>query len=316
MSPPITIADESRGAPPIIPHSAVAVAQPFACQFLGKVTALTRAAQTGPFPAGIPVVGRGPPTTSPRRSAPACSRPANVPPEIRRFGRRAESPQTRFGAGSRAFLSRLSPRARAFTCPMAAWRPGGSGLNWFRPDLRGAGRREAAAKAGLNAPPISRRPGGGDFPPGAEGRARCWPYFLGRGMTPIHDPAIRGAFSGLRPFDRPAPAFCCGRCSRPMPMPVRHHCPRVLRDMGPLPPKQFSSSSDGGSKQQRCGCRFVADVLQVAAAAAFRPSRLPALGAAWTAAVGPAGLPRTGRAFQGSSACANRIEPGQAFETN
>ena len=162
--------------------------------------------------------------------------------------------------------------------PNGCMSTGGSGLNWFAATFAG-GERESAAAAGQT---LHQRLDdlAAAVPPGAGG-VRVVPFFLGE-KTPIHDPTLRGSFSGLS-LSHGLPhlwrALLEGYAYA-----IRHHV-EVFNDMGHRTERFLVS--DGGSNS-RLWMQIVADVLQ---APVQRLAGHPGscLGAAWTAAIG-AGL--------------------------
>jgi xylulokinase len=162
--------------------------------------------------------------------------------------------------------------------PNGCMATGGSGLNWFARTFAG-GEVEAAKRAGLTLHQHLDRLAEA-VPPGAEG-VRFLPYLLGE-KTPVHDPAARGAISGL------TLSHGLGHLWRALleayAYAIVHHV-EVLNDIGY--PTEVFLASDGGASS-RTWMRIVADVLQQPVQ---RLEGHPGscLGAAWTAAIG-AGL--------------------------
>lgn len=159
--------------------------------------------------------------------------------------------------------------------PNGCMSTGGSGLNWFVETFAG-GEAAAAAAAGSTVHQQLDRLAQAR-PAGANG-VTVLPYFLGE-KTPIHDPAARGAFSGL------TLSHDLGHLWRALleayAYAIRHHI-EVLNQMGHRTDRLLVS--DGGSNS-RIWMQIVADVLQ-------RPVRRlsghpgSSIGAAWTAAIG------------------------------
>jgi xylulokinase len=162
--------------------------------------------------------------------------------------------------------------------PNGCMATGGSGLNWFARTFAG-GEAEAAKQAGLTLHQHLDRLADA-VPPGAEG-VRFLPYLLGE-KTPVHDPAARGAISGL------TLSHGLGHLWRALlesyVYAIVHHI-EVLNDIGY--PTEVFLASDGGANS-RTWMQIVADVLQQPVQ---RLEGHPGscLGAAWTAAIG-AGL--------------------------
>ncbi|WP_413991447.1 FGGY-family carbohydrate kinase [Labrys okinawensis] len=181
--------------------------------------------------------------------------------------------------------------------PNGCMATGGSGLNWFVQTFAG-GEREAAARAGLTLHQYLDRLAA-EVPAGAEG-VQVLPYFLGE-KTPIHDPAIRGAFSGLS-LSSGLPHLWRALLEA-YAYAIRHHV-EVLQDMGHATTNFLVS--DGGSNSA-VWMQIVADVLQ---APLRRLSGHPGscLGAAWTAAVG-SGLAEDWAGVSGFISLRDRIEP-------
>ncbi len=181
--------------------------------------------------------------------------------------------------------------------PNGCMATGGSGLNWFAATFAG-GEREAAAREGLTLHQHLDRLAA-EVPPGAEG-VHVLPYFLGE-KTPIHDPAIRGAFCGLT-LASGLPHLWRALLEA-YAYAIRHHV-EVLNDMGHATTHYLVS--DGGSNST-VWMQIVADVLQVPLQ---RLTGHPGscLGAAWTAAVG-SGLAESWAGVSGFISLRDRIEP-------
>ncbi|CAM5773572.1 carbohydrate kinase [Labrys miyagiensis] len=181
--------------------------------------------------------------------------------------------------------------------PNGCMATGGSGLNWFVSTFAG-GEREAAAREGLTLHQYLDRLAAG-VPVGAEG-VHVLPYFLGE-KTPIHDPVIRGAFSGLS-LSSGLPHLWRALLEA-YAYAIRHHV-EVLNDMGHATTHYLVS--DGGSNST-VWMQIVADVLQVPLQ---RLEGHPGscLGAAWTAAVG-AGLAGEWAGVSRFISLRDRIEP-------
>ncbi len=159
--------------------------------------------------------------------------------------------------------------------PNGCMATGGSALNWFVATFV-AGRPAAADTEGM---PLHRHLDrlADRIGPGSDG-VRVLPYFLGE-KTPLHDPAARGAFTGLtlahgveHMWRALLEAYAYA---------IRHHVD-VLSEIGHRP--EHFLVSDGGSRSE-VWMQIVSDVLQ-------RPLQGltghpgSCLGAAWTAAVG------------------------------
>jgi xylulokinase len=181
--------------------------------------------------------------------------------------------------------------------PNGCMATGGSGLNWFAATFAG-GEREAAARDGLTVHQRLDRLAA-EIPAGAEG-VHVLPYFLGE-KTPIHDPSIRGAFSGLT-LASGLPHLWRALLEA-YAYAIRHHV-EVLNDMGHATTNYLVS--DGGSNST-VWMQIVADVLQVPLQ---RLTGHPGscLGAAWTAAVG-AGLVEGWPGVSRFISLRDRIEP-------
>lgn len=239
---------------------------------LGRVTA-TAAQQTG-LPAGLPVIGGAADHIASALAAGVVE---------------AGDVLLKFGGSVDILIAteRARPDARMYLdyhlvpglyVPNGCMATGGSGLNWFAATFAG-GEREAAAAAGQT---LHQRLDAlaETVPAGAEG-VRVAPYFLGE-KTPIHDPALRGAFLGLS-LSHGLPHLWRALLEA-YAYALRHHVD-VLADMGH--PGERYLASDGGSNS-RVWMSIVADVLQVPVR---RLSGHPGscLGVAWVAAIG-AGL--------------------------
>lgn len=159
--------------------------------------------------------------------------------------------------------------------PNGCMATGGSALNWFAATFAGS-ERDAAARAGQTLHQYLDHLAE-SVPAGAEG-VLVAPYFLGE-KTPIHDPSLRGVFTGL------SLAHGLKHLWRALlesyAYAIRHHI-EVFEEMG-YAAKRYVAS-DGGA-DSRLWVQIVADVLQ---APITRLSGHPGscLGAAWTAAVG------------------------------
>src|SRR5690606_14841281 len=110
----------------------------------------------------------------------------------------------KFGGSVDVLLAtdRVAPDARMYLdyhlvpglyVPNGCMATGGSALNWFVRTFAG-GEREAAAAAGLTLHQHLDRLA--DAIPAGSAGVRVLPYFLGE-KTPVHDAAIRGAFTGV-----------------------------------------------------------------------------------------------------------------------
>lgn len=228
-------------------------------QILGHVTAAA-AAETG-LPAGVPVVGGAADLIASALGAGVVN-PGDV--------------LLKFGGSVDVLIAtdKASPDPRLYLdhhlvpglyMPNGCMATGGSGLNWFV-DTFGGGRTHRD---------LDRLAEG--IPPGSDGVA-ILPYFLGE-KTPIHDPAARGAFTGL------SLAHGIGHLWRALleayAYAIRHHV-EVLNDIGHRTDAYIAS--DGGARSD-IWMQIVADVLQ---APVQRLAGHPGscLGAAWTAAIG------------------------------
>ena len=261
---------------------------------VGRVTA-EAAAQTG-LPEGLPVVGG-----AADHVASAFVAGVVEPGDM----------LLKFGGAIDVLLAtdRAAPDARMYLdyhlvpglfMPNGCMATGGSGLNWFADTLAG-GERAAAEADGLTLHAHLDRLAEA-VPPGAEG-VRVAPFFLGE-KTPIHDPALRGAFSGLS-LSHGLPHLWRA-CLEAYAYAIRHHV-EVFEDMGHRAERFLVS--DGGSAS-RLWMQIVADVLQ-------KPlQRLTGhpgscLGAAWVAAVG-VGLTHDWAGVNAFVTMRDRIEPAAA----
>ncbi|WP_448954367.1 FGGY-family carbohydrate kinase [Labrys neptuniae] len=181
--------------------------------------------------------------------------------------------------------------------PNGCMSTGGSGLNWFVATFAG-GEREAAAREGLSLHQHLDRLAA-EIPAGAEG-VHVLPYFLGE-KTPIHDPVIRGSFSGLS-LSSGLPHLWRALLEA-YAYAIRHHI-ETLNDMGHATTHYLVS--DGGSNSA-VWMQIVADVLQMPLQ---RLDGHPGscLGAAWTAAIG-AGLATEWPGVSRFISLRDRIEP-------
>jgi xylulokinase len=159
--------------------------------------------------------------------------------------------------------------------PNGCMSTGGSALNWFAANLAGnAGNNAQAAGLSIHQYLDQRAD---SVAPRANGVA-ILPYFLGE-KTPIHDPAARGAISGLSLSH--SVAHLWRALLESYAYAIRHHI-EVFAATG-LEMIDIRAS-DGGSRSATW-MQIVADVIQ-------KPLRLSAshpgscLGAAWTAAIG------------------------------
>jgi xylulokinase len=184
--------------------------------------------------------------------------------------------------------------------PNGCMSTGGSGLNWFAATFAG-GEREVATAAGLTIHQWLDRLAS-EVSPGAEG-VRIVPFFLGE-KTPIHDPALRGTFTGLS-LNHGLPHLWRALLEA-YAYAVRHHV-EVFNDMGHRTERFLVS--DGGSNS-RLWMQIVADVLQ---APVQRLAGHPGscLGAAWAAAVG-AGLTTDWSGVSAFVRQRDRIDPDPA----
>jgi xylulokinase len=258
---------------------------------LGQVTPKA-AAETG-LPAGIPVVGGAADHIASALCAGVLA-PGDV---LLKFGGSVDVliASDKVAPDPRLYLDyHLVP---GLYMPNGCMATGGSGLNWFASTFAG-GERPAAEREGLTLHQYLDRLAAG-IPAGAEG-VQVLPYFLGE-KTPIHDAAIRGAFSGLS-LSTGLPQLWRALLEA-YAYAIRHHV-EVLNDMGHATTNYLVS--DGGSNST-VWMQIVADVLQ---APLQRLSGHPGscLGAAWTAAVGT-GLARDWAGVSGFVRPRDRIEP-------
>jgi xylulokinase len=239
---------------------------------LGHVTP-EAAAETG-LPAGLPVVGG-----AADHIASALGAGVVAPGDV----------LLKFGGSVDVLIAtdRAVPDARLYLdyhlvpglfMPNGCMSTGGSGLNWFAATFAG-GEGAAASAAGQT---LHQRLDtlATAVPPGAEG-IRITPYFLGE-KTPIHDPSLRGSFTGLS-LAHGLPHLWRALLEA-YAYAIRHHV-AVFNAIGHRTERFLVS--DGGSNS-RLWMQIVADVLQ---APVQRLTGHPGscLGAAWTAAIG-AGL--------------------------
>ena len=241
-------------------------------EILGRVTAHA-AAQTG-LPVGLPVVGGAADHIASAYAAGVVARGDVL---------------LKFGGSVDVLIAteRAVPDARMYLdyhlvpglfVPNGCMSTGGAGLNWFVETFAG-GERVAAEAAGQT---LHQRLDqlAETVPPGADG-VRIVPFFLGE-KTPIHDPSLRGTFTGLS-LAHGLPHLWRALLES-YAYAIRHHLD-VFADMGHRTDRFLVS--DGGSNS-RFWMGIVADVLQVPVQ---RLSGHPGscLGAAWIAAIG-AGL--------------------------
>jgi xylulokinase len=184
--------------------------------------------------------------------------------------------------------------------PNGCMATGGSGLNWFAANFAG-GESAAAAAAGQTLHQRLDELAAG-VAPGSEG-VRVTPFFLGE-KTPIHDPSLRGTFTGLS-LAHGLPHLWRALLEA-YAYAIRHHV-EVFNDMGHRTGRFLVS--DGGSGS-RLWMQIVADVLQ---APVQRLTGHPGscLGAAWTAAIG-AGLTTDWGGIARFVRQRDRIEPDPA----
>jgi xylulokinase len=184
--------------------------------------------------------------------------------------------------------------------PNGCMSTGGSGLNWFAANFAG-GERETAATAGQT---LHQRLDqlAATVPPGSAS-VRVAPFFLGE-KTPIHDPALRGSFTGLS-LAHGLPHLWRALLEA-YAYAIRHHV-EVFNDMGHRTERFLVS--DGGASSL-LWMQIVADVLQ---APVQRLDGHPGscLGAAWTAAIG-AGLTADWGGIANFVRHRDRIEPDPA----
>ncbi len=276
-----------------IPRSAVP-RRTLSHEILGRVSDAA-AAETG-LPAGVPVVGGAADHIASALGAGVLA-PGDV---LLKFGGSVDVliATDRVVADSRMYLDyHLVP---GLFVPNGCMATGGSGLNWFATTFAG-GERAAAARAGQT---LHQRLDdlAESVPPGAEG-VRVAPFFLGE-KTPIHDPSLRGTFTGLS-LAHGLPHLWRALLEA-YAYAIRHHV-EVFNDMGHRTERFLAS--DGGSAS-RLWMRIVADVLQ---APVLRLAGHPGscLGAAWTAAVG-AGLTADWGGISAFVRQRDRIEPDPA----
>jgi xylulokinase len=241
-------------------------------EILGRVTAAP--AQATGLAAGTPVIGGGADHIASALGA-GIVEPGQV--------------LLKFGGSVDVLVStdRLAPDARMYLdhhlvpglfMPNGCMSTGGSALNWFAANFAG-GLKAEADRLGIS---VHRRLDqlAEALPAGADG-VLVLPYFLGE-KTPIHDPEVRGLFSGL------SLAHGLGHLWRALleayGYAIAHHM-EVLRDMGHEPRRYLAS--DGGSAS-RVWMQIVADILQ-APVQCLTGHPGSCLGIAWTAAIG-AGL--------------------------
>lgn len=273
-----------------IPRSAVPPRR-LSHQILGAVTA-DAAAATG-LKAGTPVVGGA----ADHIASALCAGVVAPGDVLLKFGGSADVliASDKVAPDPRMYLDyHLVP---GLYVPNGCMSTGGSGLNWFAATFAG-GEREVAAREGLSLHQHLDRLAA-EIPAGAEG-VHILPYFLGE-KTPIHDPVIRGSFSGL------SLATGLPHLWRAMleayAYAIRHHV-ETLNDMGHATANYLVS--DGGSNSA-VWMQIVADVLQVPLQ---RLNGHPGscLGAAWTAAIG-AGLASEWPEVSRFISLRDRIEP-------